>query len=391
VAAGPAFLAALALASGGLELEGELQVEGRARAVDGDGVASGRELELRAAPRLALTATWPEGSLGAAWAARLVGTRAGDGGRLDPWQEVRLDGRLRAAPGLQLLAAGTGALGTTRPLSDAGQGGTTDPVPTGGRLRHFELGARAGLEARPAPALALAAGLGWTRSGGADRASREVLPLVSDLHLDATLGWQASRRTELSASLAGEDAHFDRGPRAALLMLSGRARRLLLPGLWGWAGAGAGLVLTEGLVVPDRLRDAAQGEVGLELTLARPALTQRLSAQATPAIDRLAGTVDTRLEAEYQGALGAPETLQLLGRGALARTARAEGTDRLALAELRLERALTRGLLAWVGCWVNRQQTTDPARPSLVEWGALLGLTWRVPGRGAAEAPPPDP
>ncbi|MCM2333909.1 MAG: hypothetical protein NDI82_08160 [Anaeromyxobacteraceae bacterium] len=389
--AGPVLLAVLALVAGGVEIEAEIQAEGRARSLGGDGVSSSRELELRAAPRLALAATWPEGRLGASWAARLVGPALGDGGGIDPWQELLLEGRRRAAPGLELHATGGGALGTSSPLTEAGTGGTTDPVPTGGRLRHFEVRCGAGLDARPTPATTLAATLGWTRSGGADRASRAVLPLVSDLHLDAAVTWRAGRLDELSATLTAEDARFDDGPRAALALLSGRWRRLLEPGLSAWLGGGGGLVLTEGLVVPDRHREALQGEAGLELTLPRLSLTQQLLARASPAVDRLAGTVDTRFEGEYLGRLGELPGWRLTGRAVVALTERAEGTDRLALAELRLERALARSLSAWAGGYVNRQQTTDPARPSLVEWGALLGLTWRLPGRGGApEAPPPE-
>lgn len=393
MAPGTALLLAATLAAGGVDVEAGLQAEARGRSISADGAEGTRSLEVATSPRLALLVDRPGGRLTVAWAARLVVPEVGPSARLDPWQELRLDGRQQVSPALRLDAGAAGTIGTTSPLGEAGRAGTTDPIPTGGRLRQFDLRLGAGAELRIGPTTTLTGAAGWRRSGGADRASRAILPLVSGAQVDVALRWRPGPRDEAGAALSYGDTRFDTGPRAAIALASARWRRFLQPGLAAWAGAGGGLVAISGLAgVPDRLHGTGLGEAGLEQVLQRPALTHQVVLRASPAIDRLAGTVDTRWEGEYAGALGATPGWRLGARGVAAHTARAEGTDRLVLVELRLSRGLFREISAWVGAYLNRQQTTDPSRPSLVEWGGLAGVEWqRRRPSGAEPARPAAP
>jgi hypothetical protein len=288
---------------------------------------------------------------------------------------------LRATPTLRLEGMAVGAVGTSSLLSDSWRSAGPDPVRTADRVHHFAFRSRLASEARLGRGSTLTVTLGWSRGGGSDPSSRELLPVEEALQLDAWLLWRASRVDVLEVRLAMTDTTLDIGSRATMATLAGRWRRQVTESLAAWAAAGSGLVVSEGLSDTEPTRGTLLLEAGAEHALPVHGYLQRLEIRAAPGIDRLLGTVDPRLEGEYVGTFGRLPAWRLEGRIVAAMTRRTPGTDHLALLEVRLLRGLTRSLTVRGGVQGSRQRSTDPALPALVEWIALAGIEWWPTGR----------
>jgi hypothetical protein len=378
---GPGLLLALALASGGVDLEAGLSTGARARSVSSGGAGWDHTVELVAVPRLELVAERPDWRLSAGYAPRLTAPDVLSGDRVDAWQVALLDALLRASPTLRLEAGAIGAVGTSSLLSDAWRTTGPETVRTADRVRHFDLRAGLAAEAQLDRIRTLTLVLIWSRGGGSDATSRALLPVEETLQLDAWLRWRVSLVDVLELRLAASGSRLEVGTRATLATVSGRWDHGFDQGWSAWAGAGGGLVATEGPTGAEPTRGTWLAAAGMRHEVAPLRFWQQLAVRAAPGVDRLQGTVDQSLQGDYEASLGRLPGWWLRGRVLAAMTRRTPGTDHLALLELRLERGLTRHLTVGAGVQGSRQRSTDPALPALVEWIGLAGLEWWPTGR----------
>jgi hypothetical protein len=378
---GPGLLLALALASGGVDLEAGLTAGARARNVSSGGAGWDHSLELVAVPSVALVVARPDWRLSAGYAPRLTAPDVLTGDRVDAWQEAMLDALLRTSPTLRLEAGAVGAVGTSSLLSDAWRTAGPETVRTADRVRHFAFRAGLAAEAQLDRSRTLTLVLIWSRGGGSDATSRALLPVEEALQLDAWLRWRVGQVDALELRLAATGSRLDVGTRATVATVSGRWDHGLRQGLAAWGAAGGGLVATEGPTGAEPTRGTWLAAAGVEHEAAPLRFSQRLALRAAPVVDRLQGTVDPNLQADYEATLGRLPGWWLRGRLLAAMTRRTPGTDHLLLVELRLERGLSRHLTVGAGVQGSRQRSTDPALPALVEWIGLAGLEWWPTGR----------
>lgn len=176
---------------------------------------------------------------------------------------------------------------------------STQPVPTLGLVRQFDLDSTLGIDWPLAPTVLLTTELGYFWGGGSDRASRQNMPVQSSPRLIARLGWTASRIDTLTTSLAARYAKFSSQQAVTSIELSEIWQRSLSDSVR--LDVSAGLAAAGGQNRPGRPIDG-----GL-LPLAAVNLSGGFGVRshhfeayggvlAAPFIDRFAGSVYERVE-----------------------------------------------------------------------------------------------
>lgn len=386
MAPGLGLLLGLALGLDAASLEAGVRAEARGHRFDQDGQPASAWVSLEATPWAALELTGPELRGRAAYEPRLTVPRLTGGLRPDVLHQLQLSARGRLAPALQLDVTASGGYGLSRPADEARQapaedGPTPGPVVATGLLRSLQAQAALRLAWRADPRTTLSGTVTWARSGGADEASRLAMPPEQTLRLDAAALWRASRSDELGLEAGLSDTRFDGGREAALGLASASWRRRLQPDLSCWARASAGGASAEPAGRPAVRRAVLGGEAGVAHAALLRGLSGQLVVRASPVVDRLLGTVDTRYEAELTAALAVPPAWRLAARASGAVFRRDLGDARLVLADLRLDRALGRHLTVGGGAYVTRQVSDAPDLPSFVEGGVRVGLAWWTTSR----------
>jgi len=386
MAPGLGLLLGLALGLDATTLEAGVRAEARGHRFDQEGQPSTAWVSLEATPWVALELTRPELRGRAVYEPRLTVPRLSDGLRPDVVHQLQLSARGRLQPTLQLDASASGAYGSSRPADEARQvrpegEPTPGPIVATGLLRSLQAQAALRLAWRTDPRTSLAGTATWSRSGGADDASRAVMPQEQTLRLDATALWRATRSDELGLEAGLSDTRFDQGGEAAFGLVSASWRRRLQPALSAWARGGAGVASAEPAGRQAVRRAVFGGELGIGHAALLRGLSGQLVVRASPVVDRLLGTVDTRYEAELAAALAVPPAWRLAARAAGAVFRRDRGDARLLLADVRLDRSLGRHLTVGGGAYATRQVSDAPDLPSFFEGGLRVGLEWWATSR----------
>jgi hypothetical protein len=386
MAPGLGLLLGLALGLDATTLEAGVRAEARGQRFDQAGQPASAWVSLEATPWAALALTLPELRGRAAYEPRLTLPRLQDGLRPDVVHQLQLSARGRLAPTLQLDGSAAGASGTSRPADEARQARpegepSPGPIVATGVLRSVQAQAALRLAWRADPRTSAAGTVTWSRSGGADDASRAVMPQEQTLRLDATALWRATRVDELGLEAGLSDTRFDQGGEAAFGLVSASWRRRLQPDLAAWARGGAGGASARPAGGRAVRRAVFGGELGVAESALLPGLSGQLVLRASPVVDRLLGTVDARYEAELTSALALPPAWRLAARAAGALFRRDRGDARLLLADLRVDRSLGRHLTVGAGAYATRQVSSAPDLPSFTEGGLRVGLEWWATSR----------
>ncbi len=319
---------------------------------------------------------------------------------LDGWQAVERRGEILHRAALSLSDAGE--RGANLRVEAAGEYGDTDllhasdweprAVLGASRVRLVSSKVTAEVWGAPSARSRISFRPGAVVFGGANSASRELLPLQRALTLESAMRWEVTRRDAVTFGTAGAVSRFEPRSEAAHLRAGASWKRALRPGTSVLLGGGIAGGWSD---APDP--DARGLGPWAEATVSHAArrLALEASARLEPAVDPTNGTVDQRAEGSARirwrplpgwilagSALGAvtgpfPSGLHLLP---------AEAETQLAFLEASIARELGPSMVLTIGGWERRQSSSGGRGfPSFSEWGVSLRLAFRWP-----ESPRPE-
>lgn len=209
----------------------------------------------------------------------------------------------------------------------AGQGAVPSAVgalPDAAVVRDIQGDISAGADIRLTPLWTLGFGLGWSRGGGADVASRAILPLQTAVRADVRASYAATRLDTVGISSRTRTAVFSNTDttEAATVDLAATYRRQLTPSTALDATLGAALAHGRPAVgLPEKT--VGLPLVGLTLNSglrawARPVVLY-VGALLTPFIDRFVGTVYERIEGFGGASVNPLERFSAQLRGGISR------------------------------------------------------------------------
>jgi hypothetical protein len=375
---GAAALLAAALAAAGAPATG---YEGAVRAASGTRtvITEGREVtvgEVTVLPRVSASFDRPTLQLRIGYAPELRITRtlgAGEGERAIS-HGATAAAEWDTAPRLRVAAGAHGVVGTVDLLSPGAAGEGLETLPGVSVLRHLDGGARMTVTALAAPRWTAGATLLAGVSGGLDVAARGWLPLQRQLEAGGFVLWDAGPRDAMRAELAATGVDVQGKSAARLAKGSTAWTHRAAPGLEVRAAGGAVLAELTG-TAGDGTRVVPMAEAGARWDgdLGRSRLDANGVLRAAPAVDRVTGAFEQRVELGAEIGVRPPGRLSLGARGAGAVV-----TDREQVALGKLEahagwRASPTATL-FAGIWGQWQRDPRISADPLLYWGAAVGV-----------------
>lgn len=397
----PVVLLVAALAAGApgdLRLDAGLHLDARGRTIANEGGPDEDFAEATAIPRVAVTKTGPDLSLGAAYAPRLRAPDLGSGIDLVYLHVADLQAELRRGRALKLSASARGERGTTDLLTlSRAADSELQTITTTGRLRYRALRGDLGLEWRASPRTTLTSKAGAFIEGGEGAEAEAVRPLDRGVRAEAGLGYRASRLDDLRLRLSGLGTRLDRGPTSAVATLEASWQRRFSPTLHAWLGGGATGAYEDprGAIANRELLPT--GEVGVAYTpppppppsedgedapareAPSPHISSRAALRLSPNIDRATGEVDQQLEGTLRFGWPVTSRWSLGAGGAAAVVWQDPGDTRRGRLDALLAFALTPRVQFGLGVYGSWQRADAPAVPSFTEAGALISLELEAP------------
>jgi hypothetical protein len=268
-----------------------------------------------------------------------------------------------------------------------------EPLAVPVSLRSVSSRSTAGLRWLPARRWTLGLAGSYLVSGGADDASRALLPLQSGPRVEAALGWSASRLDTVTTLGSAQRVHVSTGSDTVLVEGSEAWSRRLAPTLDLQLAAGVSGVGSNGTRGE---KTAVVGTTGV-LPVAQATLTRRLrldehvheaqvAVRLAPVVDRLTGTADQRWQATLSATRAASRELALRAQIAAARSTAMNRTASIALVmgDVGVSVRIARGLTLDPGLRVAWQRgSTDAPVPGagqpVTSWVAYLAAGWSTP------------
>jgi len=289
-------------------------------------------------------------------------------------------GRARIAPAWTLSLTATGARGTTDLISEATRTPDQAQTITTTRLLEYVAGrADLRLEGALDPRTTWTLVAGGYIEGGADPASRALLPLGRGFRAETFLDRDATRLDRLSLRLSATGARFSDDTTSGIAGLMATWRRTLGPTLESWLGAGA-LITAEQLAGASlHYRAYPAAEAGLSHPDARLHLTERIAAVLGAIVDRASGDVIQQLDLGATASWTPRPQWALTGRAAGALGRQPAGLSRRGGFDLRVDYSPTETVSFGLGGYGQWQRTPEPTLPSFQELGIYLAARFATP------------
>lgn len=181
-------------------------------------------------------------------------------------------------------------------VATAGTPPSLDRLPEVRTVRYVESNSSVGLDYDISPRLRGAFTAAYLIGGGADETARAFIPLQSGPTLSGRLNWLQSPRDTLSGGLIASYVDSSNDRSAVLLDLLATWQRLLEPRTQTELGVGVAASHEWGLRHRDAILPAALAGIKHQIPLRSRQIEWNARVRIAPVIDRISGTVYTRLE-----------------------------------------------------------------------------------------------